>query len=383
MAFKKFYKVFLVLILIFVLIFLFVFAYLLLNARKILLSEIEKNLGMKTQASSLRVVFPTTIIVEDFALGDNIKVDKIVVSPSLLGFIRGDIVLNLLILEKPRLKITRNSDDSFDFGIPFKKTEKAAAAPGAPARKGEKAVPKAKRFYFNKLKVVDGNIDFIDKGVSADSPFIMKFSNLNLDVFRPSLLQLFRMQFQGRGDLVAVNGERIGRLDMAGWVDVFARDMDARASLTGVRLAYLEPYYKKFSKRDLKSGDMSLTGDFESKKNDLKVALHVELKNVAFQEKEETPSSPENAVANVTAPALLAFNSIFSTEGNAVFDFSIETKMDKPKFEHIKFKASFLQSRIEAALSKPPQETIEDFKKMGKEFEAVGKQFKAIFKSKE
>ena len=74
MFFKKIIKVLLILIAVFILAMAGACAYLLLNGREILSSQIEKNLGVKARMSSLRVVFPSSFIIEDLSLGDNIKI---------------------------------------------------------------------------------------------------------------------------------------------------------------------------------------------------------------------------------------------------------------------------------------------------------------------
>ena len=363
---KNFFKPAVIIIIVIVLFGLAAPVFIAAKSQKILFSEIENNLGLRPKAASVRISFPATVIIEGFSLGEGIRADKIIYSPSLLGFIKGEMVFNSFVLRKPKLKITRKTDRTFDFGI----------AAGKKAKEGKKKI-----FYSNKLKVEDGDIELMDAAISAEQPFVTRLSHLNLDVFRPSILQLFRMQFIGKGDLLTEKGEEIGKVEMAGWVDILARDMDAKASLKNMRLIYFGPYYKKFLKKGLKSGDLASSVDLKSKNNDLKANFHVELSNIVFKEEEavafgETEAKPEDLT-------FLAFDSILASEGKVVFDFSVNTKMDRPRLEKIKFKAAFLGSGIQASFSKPPQETIEDFKKMGKDFEAIGKQFKAIFKSKE
>jgi hypothetical protein len=125
---------------------------------------------------------------------------------------------------------------------------------------------------------------------------------------------------------------------------------------------------------------MFLTGAFKSKDNDLNVDCHVELNNISFVESEVSPEGEkELEVRDLTH---LAFDSMLSAEGGIVFNFSFRTKMNLPRFENIKIKGNFFQSKIQAALSNP-EKTAEDFKKMGEEFKAIGKEFKKMFKKEE
>ncbi|MEK7849869.1 MAG: DUF748 domain-containing protein [Candidatus Omnitrophota bacterium] len=384
MLFKIILRSALVLVLVVILIGVTAFAYLALNGRALLLSEIEKNLGVKAQISSLRVSFPPALIVDGFAIQDSIKIDRLIVSPSLLALLKGDIILNALIVERPVLQVTRNNDDSFDFcnGV-FKKSALAVEPQGIPGEAApadsKKKTKKPRKFYLNRLKIKDANIEFTDNGIAGTEPFKMRFANVNLDVFHPFLFNFFRMQFKGQGDLLSAADDKIGKLAISGWADILAKDMDANVALSGARLAYLKPYYKKFLKRDLSSGDVDVTALLISKSNDMTADCHLELNNIAFKEPESGAS--EQGTAEPIDFTLLAVNSLLNSEGKVVFDFSIRTKMDRPRFEKIKIKGSFLQSVIQNAMSKPPQETIDNFKTIGKQFESIGKEFKKTFKN--
>ncbi len=359
---KNYLKIFLIIIIVIVLAWLAAPYFIAARSQKVLFSEIESSLGVRPQAKSINVSFPATVTIEGFSLGEGIRADKIIYSPSLVGFIRGEMGFNSLVLQKPRLKVTRTADRTFDFGITAAKKEKEG---------------KKKIFYANNLKVEDGDIEFIDTAVSAEQPFKMRLSNLKLDIFRPSIIQLLRMQFIGKGDIVSEKGELAGKVEMAGWVEPLARNMDAKMSLKDARLVYFGPYYKRFLKKELKSGDMVSTADLKSKNNDLKADFHVELTNVAFKEEEAQEGEAEFKPEDLT---FLAFDSILASQEKVVFDFSVNTKMTKPKFEKVSFKGTFPGSRIEASFSKPPQETVEEFKKIGKQFEDIGKEFKKAFK---
>jgi len=376
----------LVLVIVVILIGVAVSSYMALNGRALLLSEIENNLGVKAQISSLRVSFPPALIVDGFAIQDSIKIDRLIVSPSLLALFRGDIILNSLIIEKPVLQVTRNNDDSFDF---CKGVFKKSALPAEPQRISSEAAPapadnkkktkKPRKFYLSRLKIKDAKLEFIDNGIAGTEPFKMWFANVNLDVFHPFLFNFFRMQFKGQGDLLSATDDKIGKLAISGWADILAKDMNANVALSGARLAYLKPYYKKFLKRDLSSGDMDMTALLISKSNDMTADCHLELNNIAFKE-QETATSEQDTTEPIDF-TLLAVNSLLSAEGKVVFDFSARTKMDRPRFEKIKIKGSFLQSAIQGAMSKPPQQAIEDFKTIGKQFESIGKEFKKAFKN--
>ncbi len=347
-------------------------AYVVANGRSILLVEIEKNLGVKAQIGRVGVAFPASVVVDNLALGETIKIERVVISPSFLGLFNGHIILNSLVLEKARFKVTRRSDRTIDLGLGArKKKEEVAGIPAAVVPQEKKTVVKRHRkFFLNKLLVRDADITLVDEGVVAPQPFQMRLTHFNANVFHPNLWELSRLQFRGQGSLVTMDEKLVGSIDSSGWVDVLAKDMDAKIALPCVHLAYLEPYYKKFLKKELTSGDMVLTAALFSKNNDLIVDCHLELKDIAFKQLEApVPAEGEAQPSDLT---VLAFNSILNSQGSMVFDFSIRTKMDRPRLGKIKMKGVFLQSG---------QDT-QDLKKMGDKFKEIGKEFKKAFKNK-
>ncbi len=378
-------RIFLVLVILFIVLLLSVSFYIATNGKTILLSQLEKNLGIKAKISDIKFIFPSTLVAEGVELSDTLKVKKVAIVPSFAGILRGDLGLNSLLLQEPKISVTRNSDNTFDYGLP------PIQLPQPPVVSSEKPVPAKKtgieekkpvRFYINKLNIVNAEITFIDKGIIGQPPFVLKCYPFNLKVLRPSLIHFFRMQVDGGGDVLLADGQKAGELKVSGWFDPVNLDMNAELDVANGRLMHFAPYYKKYLKNELESGDANIVILAESKNNDMTADCHIEFTNIAFKKKEATQSTGEEAFKSFGDITEIAFGSLFGSEGKTTLDFSIRTKMNAPKFENVKFKGNFFKSTVEAVLSKPPKETIEDFKKIGDQFEAIGKQFKDIFKSK-
>lgn len=356
--------------------------YVVTNARGILVSQLETRLGVKIQLSSLKVRLPDTITAEGLVISDTLKVKRLVVTPSIVGFLRGDIGFNALLLEEPQVTVTRNADNTFDFGLPALKAALATQEPQkAPEPVAPSQAPKqeAPNVYVNKLVIRNAIVTFIDKGLVGSAPFVIKCSSLDLDVFRPSFLDFFRMQFNGAGRLLSQDENEVGAVSFSGWADIARRDMDAGLTLESGRIVHFAPYYKPYFKRDLASGDVAVRVDAKSKDNALTADVHITLANVGFKQPVGTPEASGEPEADLENFGFLVFDSLLSSEGGIDIDFTVRTKMDAPKFENVSFKGNFFQNRIKATFSKPPQQTVEDFKKVGEQFEAIGKEFKKIF----
>ena len=122
---------------------------------------------------------------------------------------------------------------------------------------------------------------------------------------------------------------------------------------------------------------MRLAAYLRSKNNDLKADCHLELSQISFKQMPEPASPSEETNAKTEDLTYLVFDSLLSSQGGLVLDFSVRTKMDRPRFEHIKVKGAFLQS-----LGAQMPQATGDYKEIGKQFKSIGKQFKSMFKNK-
>ena len=359
---KKAFKIIFIIVLVAVLLLAAGLAYVVLNARGIILPRLEKSLGVSVSASAVRLSWPLAAQMDDLVVGRTIKVKRAEVVPGFTGLFTVGVVFDRITLQGPSVKVTRTGKDTFDFGLP--------AA-------GDRKKPLAS-FIVRRVILKGGRVEFVDQSLDG-GPFTLYVDDLNAEARQVSLLQPTRIQVRASGVVNTAQAEKAGSVRMEGWLDWIPRDCDAVVTLDNINLAYLAPYYKEFLKKDLKSGQLQATANMKAVHNELKVDAHVELTGVALKEDAPAGEAGQAEAAGIKDLTYLAFDSILSSEGKVVFDFSITTKLDAPKFEHLKIKGSFLQSRIQAAVANP-EKAIEQYKEIGEQFEAIGKEFKKMFK---
>jgi hypothetical protein len=372
---KKFLIFILILILVVLLAIVGLTAYVLTNSKTLLLSQIEKNLGVKARASSVRIALPDSLIVEDLVIGDKITCRRLTISPSLIGFLKGDVILNAIVIEKPVVRIVRNADDTMDYGItlPQKKATQPETTSDEALVLKKTGESKRTNFYVEDIKVIDGRVEFTDNGTAAAETFVGRAVDLQIHMGRVSLLRLGRMNFNAEGRLIGENEDTTARLKSLGWIDFLAKDMDGQLHLTDIDLTAFKAYYMKFFKKELTSGLMLLTAVLKSEKNDLVVDGHIELGKIAFKKEAPAPDATPDL-------STIAFESVLATDGKIAFDFTIHTKLDQPKLEGLKLKGDFFQKTVGNILNHPPDMTNQNFKEIGQQFKEIGKQFKAAFK---
>lgn len=337
-------------------------AYVVLNARGIILPRLEKSLGVSVSASAIRLSWPLAAQMDDLVVGQTIKVKRVEVVPGFTGLFTVGMVFDRITLQGPYVRVTRTGKDTFDFGLP--------AA-------GDRKKPQTS-FVARRIILKGGRVEFVDQSLDG-GPFTLYVDDLNAEARQASLMQPTRIRFRASAVVKTTKEEEVATLQGNGWIDWIPKDADAVVALKDADLTYLEPYYRQYLQKDLQSGHLQAQANMKAVHNELKVDTHVELMDIAFKKEAPAAEGAQEQPEDIKDLTYLAFDSILSSEGKAVFDFSITTKLDHPKLENLKIKGSFLKSRIQAAVTNP-QETIEEYKKVGEQFEAIGKEFKKMFK---
>lgn len=332
--------------------------YFFMNAKKIIMAKMEASLGVPVNVTEFKISWPLSVTLEGLSIGKDINVERLEVVPGLTGMLSGGLVFNSILVDRPFIKASRLPDKPFDVGLPEKK-EKSKVA-----------------FVMRRLVIKDGKVEFSDHMLSE--PFSVTVDSINADVKQASMTRLTKIDFDISGRVAGAKGENAGDLKMEGWIDWPAKDTEGSLTVSGASLLPFGPYYRQYMKKDLQSGSGSARADFKSDNNDLSVNCHLELANVVFRVKSDGEQQ-DGSMPDFNDMTSLALNSMFSTEGGAIFDFSIRTKLDQPKFENLKIKGSFLQNKIQSVIQNP-EKAAEQYEDIGKQFKDIGKQFKDIFK---
>lgn len=346
--------------------------YLLLNAvllvfgKAIIISQIEKNLKTKTALESVSFGFPLSITMNKLNIDGLLKADSISVSPSILGFLAGRIVLNSLKMVRPEITLIKSAEGKLN--LP------RFAAKG-----------KQPPFLLAGLKIRNGKFIFVDKKLDPDG-YRVVVDNINVHIskvaFPPTSLYA---NFEASAVLVngadkSPEGDKpAGKALASGWIDFGPKNMDGKFELKDVEAAVLAPYYRNIVPgRKLHSAKLNFSADLKAKSNDLLVKCRLEFSNLLY-EKEAEEQDKEQSV-DIFREALGIFS---DTSGKLTFDFSVNTKLDNPRLDLINLKGSIAQAAVQNIASQPPEDVIEKVKETAKKFKEFGKGLKDIFKKEE
>jgi len=331
--------------------------------KSMICDRLRAQLREDVRIDSIFVLPPYSIHVNGFEIKDILSVRSLKIQPSISAFIFSLGGLNVLSLEGFHLDLVRETEQEFNVSAIVSRLQQMFP-------QGKQA---NKNIFFAKEAVIkNGEITYTDK-VTGQS-----FSVRPLNCSVKTSLKDFRTRIELVAPFVSDKAKPLGQARIDGWLNFFAKDMDATATASLQDLAFFSPYFKEGLGKQIASGAVRLEADLNSKKNDLVIDCHLQADNILFAKNTQEASTQAGGVA-------FSFVAPFLSGGGGKFDFSIHTKFDRPRLEGLRFSGATFQIKpqniLEAvAHDKESREKIkEDFKEIGESFEEQFKDLKDRF----
>jgi uncharacterized protein involved in outer membrane biogenesis len=329
-------------------------------AKKIIVDKIEDNFKMKASLKSVSITPPLSVNLNNLEIGNLFKADRVSVSPNILGFFSGKIVLSGVTLVNPLIVLEQSSEGKLN--IP----ELQSHADKPP-------------IYITSLVLRNGKLIFIDKKTRATG-FKVILSRISADISKAAFpLTSLKINFKASADLLKANEAKIGNIVFSGWVDFGPKDMDARISLRDLDITYFSPYYGNFlSEKELLSAKLNIQTSLRSENNDLNTLTDFKLSNLVYAMKEERSlGAPSLSLAKS------ALDLFTDAEGNLILEFKIKTKLDNPNITIDELKKIILQAAVKNIARQSPEDLIRKISDNIEQFKDFGKEMKRIFKGRE
>ncbi len=325
-------------------------------ARQIVVKQIDQNLKLPATLGSINIGLPFSINLNKLTVGDLFKVDRISVSPNILGFFAGKIVLSGVTLVNPLVNLVVASDGSLN----LPKLEQKGKPPPV---------------YLTALSIENGKIYFTDKKIDP-SGYKITLAKLNARIAKVMLPPTsLKANFKVSLDVLNADSAKLGSAGLSGWIDFGPKDMDALLTVKDLDLVYFSPYYGNFiSSRKLLSAKLNINSDLKSEKNNLNILTKFRLSNLVYAQEEGQAELPE---LNLAKNALDFFT---DSKGNLNLEFEINTKLDKPNIKASELKKIVLKAAAKNLANQSPEELITKVNDNIEQFKAIGKALKGIFK---
>ena len=334
------------------------------KGKNLLSEKLSQLIGKEVNIGSLYISPPYTISIIDLKIEELLTIDKIKLEPSIIGLFLGQHGLNKLLLFRPTVSLVRSENAKFNINEIIDSIK----------LRRSKSKKKSKVIFFIKEAILkDGKITFQDKRAK------LTFDILPLQMSTITSLRNFKTRINLEARAISDNGQNLGKISAAGWLNFFKKDMDVKLSLNDTEVAYFAAYFKKFF-RKVKSGKLFFTADMVSRDNDLTIDCHLKTHDLRFSDESLIVDAQDKKITLFGNISGLVLDTLIGSGGGGIFDFSIHTKFDRPRLEGLQFKGNIFKEPIKNIFKRGPEQGVEVIKRIGKDFEALGKELKEQFK---
>ncbi len=328
-------------------------------AKKIVVEQIRQNLKMPVSLERISLSFPLSVNLADLEIGDLFKAERISVSPNILGFFAGKILLNRVTLINPVINLRQGSDGSLN----LPKLEQKGPAP---------------KIYLTSLVVRNARVAFTDKKISPGGYQVI-LGKFNADiakvVFPPTSLKI---NFKLSAEVLNPDDYKLGKIGFSGWIDFGPKDMDGLLTIQDLDLTYFAPYYGDFiSSKKLLSARLNINTSFKAKDNNLNLLSKLRLSDLVYAQAQQTEGGfPE---LDLTKNTLDFFT---GDDGKLTLNFNMNTKLDHPNITVGQLKKMILRAASQNLANQSPETLMQKVSDNIKQFKEFGKSMKDLFKGK-
>jgi len=352
-------RIFVVLLLVLVGCFVAASIFLALFGKKLIVDQIENNLKMKAELKGVSLGLPLSINLSGLKIGDLVTAERISLSPSILGFLAGRVVLNNLVLDNPVITLEQSAEGKLNLPVLEQKGKQPPILlagllinNGKVVFTDKKAAPQGYKTVLDKIEVRISKIAFPPTSLNAK----FKFSAIIADAAEKPL----------------------GSISGQGWVDFGLKDMDGTLEIKDLEATHFSPYYgDMISTKKLVSAKLNYSADMKAKNNDMKIKHHLELFQMVY-EKEQSEAEGKKSM-DLFSGALDVFS---DKNGKIVLNFPQNTKMDKFSFDPRDIRSAIFGSALQNISSQRPEDVSEKIGNTVEQFKAIGKEFEGMFKKK-
>jgi hypothetical protein len=317
------------------------------RGRSLIMAKLQELTGREVTTGYFTITPPFNMEIRNLDIKGMAKIESVLLSPSFIQLITGKLALNRIRFVRPEI--------TYERVVPAAKAATAETAANEAAIKPQKAlveigaVPEVTlslnqkgpmNIILKRITVKDGIMHFIDHTVGPKGVNItvkdLNFNLVNIYTFPFSDVTNFKLEAK----IPWEHGRQEGKIEAKGWLNFAKKDMQAVLKIEGIDGVYLYPYYSSWvdlEKARIESARLNFTSDIQGLDNNVTAECRLELTDI--MRKERLAEGPREKAEKITDAVLDMFKSM--NEGKITLDFTLRTKMDKPKFAFACIKDAF------------------------------------------
>jgi len=312
------------------------------EALHLLEHEVAHALGPGAQVAAIRAGVRSVVVeglvipaVEGWPAETSLHAERVRIAPTWRSLLARPIEIARIEIESPYLSMLRTRDGRLRVLPTLVEGAPSDAPTPSEPRSGDRST-----VSIGEIRIRGGVLELYDATV-ARKPWRIRLAELDAslgDVVAPGLSGRMPLRLDGILD----GPQRDGRVSLRGWLVPATRDLDLNGQASGVDLLALEPYLVEAAKLRLESGTLDLDLHAMVEAQHLHAPGHLGLSNLALA----PTGSPTGLVLGV--PRDLLLNALQAKGGHIALDFSLDGRIDDPKFSL----NETMSTRIGVALAK-------------------------------
>lgn len=170
---------------------------------------------------------------------DFISVQSMGLHYKLLALLTGDLVIDQILLDQPRIVVSRNADGQFNFDdLLAAETESAATQDTTKNSEESQTTPSSPfNLLVNEVSITGGEILFIDRAQNSKSPYRYTLDQFNFQASKITLDRSFPIKL-----VAELNGSKV---EVSGHYDIANQSGDLDLQLSSLDLQPFAPYYRQ------------------------------------------------------------------------------------------------------------------------------------------
>jgi len=333
------------------------------KGKEILSSQLNKLLGEKTVIDQVILVPPFSFVIKNVSVENIGFVSKIVAEPSLSGLLIGKTIFNVLSFDEPNFFLRRFDTKRFNFDSLVEHIK---------AELFFSNVKNRRVFFVKRLIVNRGSISFKDDYINVSFRILPVNVNIATNLF---LKTTFLLQTKIFSD----SQKEVVNFLAQGWLNWPKKDLKGSIICESKDLSFFSPYLRRLLATDVISGNLLFRTDLNSENNNLIADCHLEINNVSFGNEPFSFSFDNKDSALLSIPLVIIKNTLLKSGNSGTFDFTINTKLDAPRFEGISFKGDIFPRIIEKNLKGASNISPQTIKSLKQDLKQISKELKDGF----
>lgn len=225
-------------------------------SRQVEVGEIEIGLLSGVSLNDLKVL-------ERDSADEFISIKSLALQYQLLALLTGNLVVDQVLLDQPKISVTRYPDGSFNFSDLLGDAEPGQehAEPDDKSTAASKPGGSVLDVLINEVSVKGGQLMFVDRLKNPKSPYRFLLNQLDFQARKITLESTFPIVFSAQ-----LNGSQIG---LSGQYDISKQSGDFELQLAALDLLQFSPYFRESLPGTLSSAQLVLKLDLKLQPNQI------------------------------------------------------------------------------------------------------------------